>query len=261
LSRKFGTKFFLLLSSAFILSSCNESSVIGLDVQPPNDLLNVKWQDTTTIVTKTVPGDSLITDETLIATGEALIGKYMDPVFGTVTGSMYTQVRLPSNILANSFGTSPVCDSIALSLVYSGNVYGKKQRAQQLLQVHQITQPFSSTPILYSDTTFTVNPANLTAASSGFLFTPRPSDSTHVMNDTLKPQLWVPLDNSFGQLLLNNQTTGNLATNAAFQSFFNGIYITTENTTGLASEEGNIIHFMMGESKITLFYHNSTATA
>src|SRR5438552_2722389 len=95
LSRKSGTKFFLFLSVAISLSSCDESSVIGLDVQPPGDLLNVGWKDTTTIVTHTVTGDSLITDETLIATGEALIGKYIDPVFGTCTGSMYTQVRLP----------------------------------------------------------------------------------------------------------------------------------------------------------------------
>ena len=59
-------------------------------------------------------------------------------------------------------------------------------------------------------------------------------------------------------MLLNNAAMGNLIDNASFQSLLNGIYITTENTTGLLSEEGNIVHFKMGESKITLYYKNST---
>ena len=93
---------------------------------------------------------------------------------------------------------------------------------------------------------------------------PRPKDSVNTITiatgvTRLKPQLRTLLDNSFGQLLLNNAAMGNLIDNASFQSLLNGIYITTENTTGLLSEEGNIVHFKMGESKITLYYKNSTA--
>ncbi|CAN5478962.1 hypothetical protein BH10BAC1_BH10BAC1_00820 [soil metagenome] len=262
LSRAIGAKFFFILSigASICLTSCDESSVVGLDVQPENDLLNVGYQDTTTILTRTVKGDSLITDETLITTGVALIGKYIDPVFGTSTGSIYTQVRLPSNIASTTFGTLPICDSIILALVYDGAVYGKKDRKNQKLNVYQVTESMSTTPIYYSNRTFTKNTVDLTAAN-GYVFKPRPLDSvTTVGGLRLKPQLRVLLDNSLGQIFLNNQTTGEIATNAAFQDFFRGIYITTENTTGLASEEGNIIHFKMGESKITLYYHNSNAT-
>ena len=63
----------------------------------------------------------------------------------------------------------------------------------------------------------------------------------------------------FGQMMLNNQGTGQIATNAALQSFFKGIYITTENST-LASGEGDIVHFKMGESKILIYYHNADTT-
>ncbi len=262
LSRAIGTKFFYILSIgvSICFTSCDESSVVGLDVQPEHDLLNVGYQDTTTIFTRTVKGDSLITDESLITTGIGLIGKYIDPVFGTSTASMYTQVRLPSNLTSISFGTSPVCDSVILSLVYEGTAYGKKDKKQQKLNVYQVTEALSTGATYHSNNTLSKSSTDLTA-SNGYLFYPRPTDSvTTVGGLRLKPQLRTLLDNTFGQLLLNNGVAGNLSDNAAFQSLFNGIYITTENTTGLASEEGNILHFKMGESTIRLYYHNSNAT-
>ena len=142
LSRLIGTKFFFILSLGVSISftSCNESSVVGLDVQPSNDLLNVGFEDTTSINTRTVKGDSLITDETLISSGNVLIGKYIDPVFGTSIASIYTQLRLPTNIVATSFGTAPVCDSIIISLIYEGTAYGKKDKKLQKLNVYQLSE-------------------------------------------------------------------------------------------------------------------------
>ena len=266
LSRVIGAKFFFILSigASICLTSCDESSAVGLDVQPENDLLNVGYEDTTSIYTKTVKGDSLITDESLITSGIGLIGKYIDPTFGPATASIYTQVRLPSNIAPTTFGINPICDSIILALVYEGTSYGKKERKQQKLSVYQVTEAMSTASTYYSNTTLSKAAVDLTAAN-GYTFTPRPKDSVNTITlasglTRLKPQLRTLLDSSFGQLLLNNQTTGNVATDAAFRSFFNGIYITTENTTGLLSEEGNILHFKMGESKITLYYHNSNLT-
>ncbi|MBA3705349.1 MAG: hypothetical protein H0W84_05470, partial [Bacteroidetes bacterium] len=72
----------LFVGFSICLTSCDESSVVGLDVQPSNDLLNVSFQDTTTIITKTIREDSLRTDEALVGFAGALIGKYIDPVFG-----------------------------------------------------------------------------------------------------------------------------------------------------------------------------------
>ncbi|HLC82789.1 MAG TPA: DUF4270 family protein, partial [Bacteroidia bacterium] len=222
------------------------------------DLLNVGWEDSTTIFTRTVDGDSLITDESLISSGVALIGKYIDPIFGPATASMYTQVRLPTGISSTTFGTSPTCDSIILSLVYEGTVYGKKERKDLKLSVHQVTDVMSTATTYYSNSTLTYNSVDLTE-TDGHLFKANTFDSVATVGGLLlKPQVRARLDNSFGQLLLNNATMGNLIDNASFQSLLNGIYITTENTTGLLSEDGNIVHFKMGESKITLYYQNST---
>ncbi len=262
LSRLIGTKFFFILSLGVSISftSCNESSVVGLDVQPSNDLLNVGFEDTTSINTRTVKGDSLITDETLISSGNVLIGKYIDPVFGTSIASIYTQLRLPTNIVATSFGTAPICDSIIISLIYEGTAYGKKDKKLQKLNVYQLSESMSTASTYYSNSTLSKFSTDLTAAD-GYVFQPRTgsstSDSVTVLGVKLKPQLRVPLDNAFGQLLLNNQGTGNIATNTDFQNFFKGVYITTENTSTLPGE-GNILHFKFGESKVTLYYHNST---
>lgn len=260
LSRAIGTKFFFILSLGLSIcfTSCDESSVVGLDVQPENDLLNVIYEDSTTIYTRTVDADSLITDESLISSGVGLIGKYIDPVFGPATASMYTQVRLPTGISSTTFGTSPTCDSIILSLVYEGTVYGKKERKNLKLSVHQVTQSMSTANTYYSNSTLTYSSVDLTEAD-GHLFKANTYDSVATVGGLLlKPQVRARLDNSFGQLLLNNATMGNLIDNVSFQSLLNGIYITTENTTGLLSEEGNIVHFKMGESKITLYYKNAT---
>lgn len=261
LSRPGVTKFFFILpfSLAVCLTSCDESSVVGLDVQPENDLLNVGYQDTTTVYTRTYRGDSLNTDESLISTGVGLIGKYVDPVFGTASASMYTQVRIPTDITPITFGINPLCDSVVLSLVYEGGVYGKKQRVNQTLNVYQLSESLVQSSVYYSNQTLSRLPTDLTK-DNGYVFKPSPLDSVLIYGKDQKPQVRCELDNLFGQLILNNQSTGQIANNAAFQSFFKGIYITTENTAGLASSEGNIINFKMGESKIILYYHNSNAT-
>ena len=127
----------------------------------------------------------------------------------------------------------------------------------------QISESMSTGTTYYSNTVLTKNLTDLTA-DDGFVFKPRIFDSvtsTTIDGDIkLKPQIRAPLDNLFGQLLLNKAVMGDFPDNASFQNFFNGIYITTENTTGLLTNEGNILNFKMGESKITLYYHNTKVT-
>ncbi len=257
LSHDSATKFFLILTFglAFSLTSCDESSVVGLDVQPTNDLLNVGYIDTTTLITKTVIEDSLRTDETLLSSGIGIIGKYIDPVFGEATASLYTQMNLSSNISSTSFGKNPICDSIVLSLVYNGNYYGKSDKKQQTISVYQLLEDIKTENTYYSDTTITYSSADL---ANGFNFVPHPSDSVSVLGVDEKPQLRIPLLKSFGQYLLGS--TNDLVDNTTFQTFLKGFYITTENTSGLSSGEGNILYFNMNISRMTIYYHNAIDT-
>lgn len=256
LSRSFGTKFFFISLTVLLASACNESSVVGLDVQPASDLLNVNWKDTTTVVGSTVKEDSLHTDASIIVTADALLGTYLDPVFGKTSASIYTQLRLPAN--NPNFGTSPVCDSVVLTLTYASDYYGKRQRKDQRISVYQLTEDISLSHNYYSNNSLAYSGTDL---AGGHLYTPRPTTNVVVMGDTIKPHLRVPLQQSFGQMILDNQGTSVLSNNAAFQSFIKGLYIASDVTTS-GSGDGNILHFKMGDSqtKLTVYYRNSNAT-
>jgi hypothetical protein len=257
LSRSFGTKFFLISLIALLATSCNESSVVGLNVQPASDLLNVGWQDTTTIVSSTIREDSLHTDASVIIGADALLGTYLDPVFGKTTASLYTQLRLPGN--NPDFGLNPICDSVVLSLTYASDFYGKKERKTQRISVYQLDNTMSTSSDYYSNNTINYGTNDF---ASGFLYTPRPVDKVVVMGDTLKAHLRVRLQQSFGQVILNRQGDPELANNTAFQNFTRGLFITSDVTGSATVGDGNILHFKMGDiqTKLTIYYRNSNAT-
>jgi hypothetical protein len=258
-------KFFLILLVAIAISitSCDKSSVVGLNVQPSSDLLHVGYQDTTTLITKTIREDSLRTDQGLIYNGIVLLGKYIDPVFGEASASVYTQVRTVSDLSTTSFGTSPVCDSLVLFLVYDSTYYyGEHVKKSQKINVYRITDDLSSSIEYYSNKTVAVDPLDLTYGNAGHLFIPHPFDDATFTNGsgTLReqPEVQILLDRNFGQTILNDQALGYLADNTTFiTQCLKGLYITTENTTGLAKGEGSILRFRMASSVMRMYYHNT----
>ncbi|HET6227527.1 MAG TPA: DUF4270 family protein, partial [Bacteroidia bacterium] len=241
-------KFFFTLSviSLFTFSSCNKSSILGLEVQPPNDMINGDFQDTLTLLTRTVKEDSLKTSGQLVA----VIGKLYDPVMGETNAGIYTQLRMIAG--APVFGKNPKCDSVRLTLMYK-NSYGKKVRKQQVMSVYELTEDMGDIlTTYYSDHKLNYNPADL----ANFTFTPRPTDSVYTDTSKIKraPRLHVPLLKDFGQKILDKQGATELATNANFYQFMKGFKITTENTTGLAPEEGNLLLLDISASTLDIFY-------
>ncbi len=113
----------LILVLAFLLITCNDDkNSLGLDVQPPNDKLNVFTVDTTAVIAYSQIVDSVKTDETSLT----LLGSMVDPVFGSSTASFYTQFRLSQT--AFDFGTTPFPDSLVLALDYE-DFYGDSTSA------------------------------------------------------------------------------------------------------------------------------------
>ncbi len=265
LLHNFGAKFFLVpISIGFVMSfsSCDKSGTVGLNVQPPNDLLNIGFDNSTILVTKTVRETHLRTDQGLITSGLGLIGKYIDPIFGETEASMYTQLRQANNLGFTAFGNNPVCDSVVLSLAYAnayyGEAVGRKPLKPQKINVYEITEDLSSSVVYYSDT---LRPAYSThdLVMANHTFIPEISNYVTIGGVNLKPQLRLPFETIFGQTLLNNQSTGNIATNASFQSLFKGMYITAKNTTGLNKGEGRILSYDLENSKLQIYFHNDTS--
>lgn len=257
LPTRLGAKLFLIVLVALFtgLESCKkETDVIGLDVQPPNDLIGAEFQDTTTLVTRSVRADSLRTDETLIITGDAIIGTYMDPVFGRSSASLFTQLNLST--LNPAFGT-PIVDSVVLSIAYNSAYYGKTQRVKQRVNVFQVLEDIKSENAYYSNNdTLALEPTDL---ANNYEFTPRPTDSVYVTNKKVKPHMRIPLDTAWAHTLMTN---GTFSTKAGFQAAMKGIFITTQATNPLSSQKGNMMYVKCGDesqSKVTIYYHNATA--
>ena len=243
-------KFFLILPVSILigLSACNKSSIVGLEIQPENDLINAEFLDSLTLLTQTFKEDTLRTDVNIGYSGIGLIGKYIDPIFGEATSSLYTQLRMYSS--APVFGSNPLCDSVKLTLYYI-DAYGELTKHQQTINVYHLIGDIDINANYFSNQTIAASSIDL---ANGYVFTPQPSDSIEIKGVKQAPQLRVPLEKSFGQDILNQQYTTNLANNTEFVKYIKGLYITTEKTQGLMSGQGSILRFNLNYSSVDIYY-------
>ncbi len=246
---KYKILFIIIINIIIVFTiSCNkEPDEIGLNLQAPNDKLNVKYNDTTTMVSYSKLEDSIKTNETSLS----LLGSYFDPVFGKCTASIYTQLHLSKSDV--DFGENPQLDSLVLTLVYEG--YYGDTTTLQTLKVYEITEDMYRDTSYYSNQNLAFDQAN---EITNFVFTPKPNDS--VMIDSVKyaPELRINLSSinpDFGNKILNAAKT-DLSDNDNFVKFIKGLYITTEpvNIKG----EGAILYFNLvsSSSKMTIYYSN-----
>ena len=152
---KINIKVLLICNLILVLSSCNKNDSFGVEIQPENQNITGQHTDTLMLFTSTVFSDSIKTDE---LNGVSPLGTYIDPVFGTVQSSIFTQIRLaqsydfrPDN--GNGSLDSLVIDSIILYLALDGS-YG--EISSQVFEVYQldssIIKDSSSSVFTYSST-------------------------------------------------------------------------------------------------------------
>ncbi|HVA97790.1 MAG TPA: DUF4270 domain-containing protein [Bacteroidia bacterium] len=242
LSAKFFLAFLALLGIG--ITSCNKTSVIGLNVQPKSDLLNVSFKDTTTIIAYSVKEDSIISNKTTYS----LLGSYNDPVFGNTSASIYAQVLLPNGLVNVNMGpTGQVLDSAVLVLPYALYYYGNLD--PQTIQVYQVTQDFYQYNSYYSNDNLSIGQL----IGSKLVF-PQPTTGSSFG----EPQLRIHLDKTFcTNTFLKQSGSANLASNASFVSFLKGIYITTANGYQYP-HQGGILAFNLTDPicGIQLYYRN-----
>lgn len=237
------------LVAVVILSSCNkEPDLIGLDLLPVSDRLNMSFTDTSTIVAYTVREDSLLTDEL----SANLLGYISDPVFGNVLASVYTQFRLPLN--NSSFGENPVADSLVLTLVYSG-IYGDSL-SQHTFRVFELADSLNIDSSYYSHNTVPVNPVQIGEAT----FVPNLKEADSVDGAFVPPHLRITLSQEFANKIITADEE-TLSSNSYFQDVFKGIFITADPVT--SNGHGAILYFNLMDvaSGITMHYHNDTDTS
>ena len=211
----------------FVIAGCEKPGVIGLDVHPESDQFNVLFSDTSTIVAKTVLEDSIRADEPILN----LLGSYADPVFGYTAASFYTQFSMTTNNV--TFASPFVADSLVLTIGYVGS-YGP-DLSEQTVNVYKLIEDMSEDSAYYSNRDFDYDPSDL----AGIPITPQSGDS--VITLKLNDPVFTANNTSF-------------VDNAAFQSFFKGLYITTD-----TSMPGGILYLDLVSpyTKLTLYYNDS----
>lgn len=223
--------------------SCKEPDNVGLNVLPKSDLSSLSYSDTSSLQTSVVKEDSIL------ATGNSanLVGAIHDDKFGDSKASFYTQVLLSS--VGIDFGSKRVCDSIILTLAYSG-YYGDTTAAHNF-EVDRLNEYISSDSNYYSTKSFHTSDPLGTLTTSDI----HPHDSVMVNGINTAPHLRFPLYNSDSSIFCN--PTSNLyTTNSAFLSFFNGICIKDVSSPATG---GSILYFTLTDtmSKITVYYNDS----
>ena len=231
---------FLLLISLFFYS-CDESSQLGLEVQPSSDKIEIfnaslnQNSSTPSFLLTTESVDSLRSDES----SSLLLGAIDDPIFGENLGAFITNLSLSqSNI---DLGNNPVVDSVVMSYSYSG-YYG------DLASLTDIAVNYTDL-FIYKDSVYYSNHQfnNSAGGSEDLLINFTISSDT-----STSPIFKMNLENSLGQQILDLGNNG-LIDNETFQSNFGLLWFNN------FSPQSNAIIYLNpsgSNSEFKIYYHN-----
>lgn len=235
----------LILVSALLFTTCkDDSNSLGLEIQPPNDKLQVVTSDTSTVIAYSQVVDSIKTDET----SKSMLGSMVDPVFGQTTASFYTQFRLGQTAI--SFGSLPLPDSLVLKLDYDG-FYGDSAAAMTI-RVFELDEQIEVDSAYYSNQSLAAKSVLLAEKT----FIPDFQSKVVVWDDTLAPHLRINLTDLTVSLAVKLLETpsDSLTSNSSFLNYFYGLYIEAQPV----SSGGSILYFdlLSSLSEMVLYYHN-----
>lgn len=248
----------LAACAVFCIAGCTDSTTIGGDLIDEDLFPNSFVIDTLTMQVSTFTADSIQTAPPLSGV-PYLLGALNDDECGTSGLNLFTQIIPRTNNI--NLGDSLKLDSVVLSLDYSGTALYGQAGATASISVYELTEPMTAGIVYYSNKQFAYNPAPL-GYLSNTLFTPADSvtlfnkiETDQNGNDSLtyykaEPHLRIRLSQDFGNRLLSQSGTINLADKNSFQQYFKGFYIS-------AASSGNTVAYidMFGAfSKLTLYY-------
>ncbi len=223
------------VSTLFIVTSCEEASFIGIEIQPDSDRFKVNTYHDHDISTSVVTRDSILG----VAQYYSLLGLIDDPLFGLMEASFMTQLGVYYYL---DFGPDPVADSLVLYLHVTDTFIDESNPMD--IMVYEISELLDHqtpyyTNIDYRDMTYedeVLAVHTITRAIGDTLI------AIPISSDALKDKLLFAPDSV-------NQSIG------AFISYFNGLYVKTFNAAG----SGNLFRIDLDhkDSQLSFFYKNS----
>ena len=232
----------LVLLTCIFLSSCNnQTSPIGLDLL--DNLVDSEFMDTVTVEAYSVLEDTINTTNT----SANILGHLSDPVFGTSSAGIYTQLELSGS--AVNFGDNPTIDSVVLTLQLSSYYGDTTSRVD--IRVHELTESLDDEAQYFQTSTATYSPTTLNNSTNGYTIQP----GTAIVIDTgmYSAHLRIRLTQQFGQYLLNHQDD----LNNNLKDFLKGLYIEAVGHTGSCGYM-LITNMTSALTGVTLYYHNQT---
>jgi hypothetical protein len=209
--------FLICALTLLFFGSCKKPTDLQADgLLPLEDVLSANQTDTAAIISYIVREDTLSTDEL----SACLLGSYTDETFGRTLASFSTQFALSG---ANpSFPEIFEVDSVIFSVAYTGYTYGSL--GEGYLSVKELSADLPKTGSFNSSYNAPVLNENLLAdASQMFQFKPK----TYLFGteDSLAPQLRIPLKTSLGTRLLQPTDPAALESDENFQAYFKGLKV------------------------------------
>lgn len=186
-----------------------------------------------------------------------LVGSYVDPDFGALKTSLVAQLRLTTNNIGQGIDTSGlVADSIVLALAFEPSATHYGSLGPQRFVVQELSAPLSVDTVYRSSHLPEVHEGDLVALHRGEI-TPDPTRNVFLANDTVAPQVRIPLRLGVAERFLNAFGTAAMADNNGFLDFFKGIKVSVENGPQ-APLQGGILYFntTTNASKVTVYYHD-----
>jgi hypothetical protein len=236
------TLFLLCAFAIVVFNACKKPTDLQADgLLPQEDVLNANQTDTASIVSYTVREDTLSTDEL----SACLLGSYSDDTFGRTIASFATQFVLSG--ASPSFPETFEVDSVIFSVAYSGYSYSSK--GEGYLSVKELSAALPKTTGFNSSYDAPVFNENLLENPlQSFQF--KPKTYFFGAQDSLAPQLRIPLKTSLGTRLLHPADSTVLDSDENFQAYFKGLKVEAASSSmGVAGLDLTNIN-----SKITVYY-------
>ncbi len=215
----------------FLLPSCTEPDLIGLDLQPVSETPGVSIE-TLEVESFVVMEDSLIMWsplKNLIESPTLFIGSYDDPYLGKTQASTVAQIRLGNTITTTTFAGATTPDSVVLSFLYK-DINGDSTSTHHI-SVYELNQKLFNDSTYYSSRTYdrfttTIGHADLIPTL----------DSLEFNSVKIAPQLRIPMDTAFGGKLMREYISNpsTFASNTAFTDYFKGI-VMVDSADGMGS--------------------------
>ena len=236
--------FFISLLIVFSCKKKNDDSVLGLDVQPENDLVGVTITDSVSLFMHTQRIDSVRSYNDQYK----YLGSNQDPIFGRTDASIYTNFSISNNLTNVSFGTNPVLDSAEMVIRFIGEALGDTA-THLTYDVYILNENLISSRPYYTSSNIAKSLSKVSTLTG----------KLKIRNGNVC--LVLPMDNNLSQYIL--QTNSNLTNNTAFQNAYKGFYITTSNSTLGAPGSGAIRRFDLDDniSGVSLYYHDGNSAS